>query len=69
MQEVNLPSRDESELAAMTAAIMQTFPAAEFPYLFEMTVERILRPGYDYGAEPDSGLTVVLDGVVTLLEL
>jgi AcrR family transcriptional regulator len=68
LQEVNLPFRDESELAAMTAAIMQTFPAAEFPYLFEMTVEHVLRPGYDYGAEFDSGLTVVLDGVVTLLE-
>jgi AcrR family transcriptional regulator len=69
LQEVNLPFRDESELAAMTAAIMQTFPAAEFPYLFEMTVEHVLRPGYDYGAEFDSGLTVVLDGIVTLLEL
>lgn len=68
LQEVNLPFRDESELAAITAAIMQTFPAAEFPYLFEMTVEHVLRPGYDYGAEFDSGLTVVLDGVVTLLE-
>ena len=68
LQEVNLPFRDESELAAMTAAIMQTFPAAEFPFLFEMTVEHILRPGYDYGAEFDSGLKVVLDGLVTLLE-
>lgn len=68
LQEVNLPFHDEAELATMTAAIMQTFPASEFPYLFEMTVEHVLRPGYDYGAEFDSGLTVVLDGVVLLLE-
>ena len=63
LQEVNLPFRDESELAAMTAAIMETFPASEFPYLFEMTVEHVLQPGYDYGNEFDFGLEVVLDGV------
>jgi AcrR family transcriptional regulator len=68
LQEVNLPFRSESELAAMTAAIMETFPASEFPYLFELTVEHVLRPGYDYGNEFDSGLTIVLDGVAALLE-
>jgi AcrR family transcriptional regulator len=67
LQEVNLPFRDESELAAMTGAIMETFPASEFPYLFEMTVKHILEPGYDYGKEFDSGLNVVLDGVAALL--
>ena len=69
LQEVNLPFRDESELAAMTGAIMDTFPASEFPYLFEMTVEHVLKPGYDYGREFDSGLTVVLEGVAALLQL
>ena len=67
LQEVNLPFRDESELAAMTGAIMETFPASEFPYLFELTVEHVLQPGYDYGKEFDSGLEVVLDGVAALL--
>jgi len=67
LQEVNLPFRDESELAAMTGAIMETFPASELPYLFEMTVEHVLAPGYDYGKEFDSGLNVVLDGAAGLL--
>lgn len=67
LQEVNLPFRDESELAAMTGAIMETFPASEFPHLFEMTVKYVLQPGYDYGKEFDSGLKVVLDGVAELL--
>ena len=66
LQEVNLPFRDESELATMTTAIMDAFPAAAFPYLFELTVEHVLRPGYDYGREFDSGLTLVLDGVAAL---
>ncbi len=68
LQEVNLPFRDESELAALTAAIMETFPASEFPYLFEMTVEHILQPGYDYGKEFETGLTVVVNGVAALRE-
>ena len=68
LQEVNLPFRDESELAAMTGAIMETFPASEFPYLFEMTVQYVLQPGYDYGKEFDSGLEVVLDGVAVLIQ-
>jgi AcrR family transcriptional regulator len=67
LQEVNLPFRNKSELAAMTGAIMEAFPASEFPYLFEMTVEHVLQPGYDYGNEFDSGLTVVLNGVASLL--
>jgi hypothetical protein len=68
LQEVNLPFRDEAELAAMTGAIMEAFPASEFPYLFEMTVEHVLQPGYEYGQEFDSGLTVVLDGIAAFRE-
>ena len=67
LQEVNLPFRDESELAAMTGAIMKTFPASKFPYLFELTVQYVLQPGYDYGKEFDTGLKVVLDGVAEML--
>jgi hypothetical protein len=63
LQEVNLPFHDESELAAMTGAIMDEFPKADFPYLFELTVEHVLQPGYSYGDEFDVGLEVVLDGV------
>lgn len=68
LQEVNLPFRDEAELAAMTGAIMEAFPASEFPYLFELTVEHVLQPGYDYGQEFDSGLTVVLNGIAGMLD-
>ena len=68
LQEVNLPFRDESELAAMTGAIMDEFPASDFPHLFEMTIEHVLQPGYGYGNEFDVGLELVLDGVAASLE-
>jgi AcrR family transcriptional regulator len=63
LQEVSLPFRNEAELAAMTGAIMDAFPRADFPYLFELTIEHVLRPGYNYGNEFDVGLDVVLDGI------
>lgn len=63
LQEVNLPFRDESELTAMVGAIMDQFPRSDFPYLFELTIEHVLQPGYNYGNEFDVGLEVVLDGV------
>jgi AcrR family transcriptional regulator len=66
LQEVHLPFRGESELAAMTSAIMESFPASSFPYLFELTVEHVLQPGYDYGNEFESGLALVLNGVAAL---
>jgi hypothetical protein len=66
-QQVNLPFRDESELAAMTGAIMETFPASQFPHLVEMTVDHVLKPGYDYANEFGCGLGVVLDGISGLL--
>jgi AcrR family transcriptional regulator len=67
LQEVNLPFHNESELAAMTGAIMAEFPRSEFPYLFELTIEHVLQPGYSYGNEFDVGLEVVLDGIDTRL--
>lgn len=67
LQEVNLPFRNESELAAMTGAIMDQFPKADFPYLFELTIEHVLQPGYSYGNEFDTGLEIVLDGIQATL--
>jgi len=66
LQEVNLPFRDGSELAAMTGAIMEQFPASDYPYLFELTVEHVLQPGYAYGNEFASGFEIVLNGVAAL---
>jgi hypothetical protein len=50
----------------MTSAIMDEFPAEDFPFLLELTVEHVLQSGY--GNEFDVGLEVVLDGVAARLE-
>jgi hypothetical protein len=63
LEEVNLLFRNESELAAMTGAIMDELPSADFPYLYELTIKHVLQPGYNYGNAFDIGLEVVLDGI------
>ena len=69
LQEVNLPFRDESELAAMTGAIMESFPVSEFPFLFELTTQHVLQPGYDYGDEYEFGLDLILDSLERAREM
>jgi hypothetical protein len=34
-----------------------------YPHLIEFTTEHILKPGYDFGAEFDFGLTMILDAL------
>ena len=38
-------------------------PADQYPHLTELTIEHVLRPGYDYGAEYEFGLDLILDGL------
>jgi hypothetical protein len=38
-------------------------PAGEYLYLTEMAVEHAMKPGYDYGAEFDFGLDLILVGL------
>ena len=63
LQEVNLPFEGTEELTDMTQAIMDEFPANDFPHLFEVAIVHVLQPGYDYGDEFSYGLDVILEGL------
>jgi hypothetical protein len=43
--------------------MMHLFDPAAYPHLVEFTVGHILTPGYDFGAEFEFGLDLVLDGL------
>jgi AcrR family transcriptional regulator len=43
------------------------FDPGQFPHLAELTVQHILQPGYDYGAEFEYGLDLILDGLARAL--
>jgi AcrR family transcriptional regulator len=63
LQESSLPFDTPEETAAVAASIMDGFPADAFPYLTEIAVEHVMRPGYDYGNEYQFGLELILDGL------
>jgi AcrR family transcriptional regulator len=63
MSERSLPFETPAETAELAASIMEGFPAGEYPHLTELAVEHVLQPGYDYGAEFELGLDLILDGL------
>jgi AcrR family transcriptional regulator len=63
MQELNLPFSTPQETAEMAETFLRQFPAKEYPHLAELTLEHVLRPGYDYGDEFDYGLDLILTGL------
>ena len=63
LQETSLPFETSEETSAVTEAILEQFPADEYPHLTEMAVEHVLQPGYDYGNEYEFGLDLILDGL------
>ncbi|MEA2010764.1 MAG: TetR/AcrR family transcriptional regulator C-terminal domain-containing protein, partial [Actinomycetota bacterium] len=63
LQEETLPFDNPEEVAAIAEAFLEHFPVDEYPYLAELSVEHIMKPGYDYGDEFEFGLDLVLDGL------
>jgi AcrR family transcriptional regulator len=62
LEEAALPFAPQEAGAAVPDFLDQFDPRA-YPHLVEMAVEHIMKPGYDYGAEFDFGLELILDGL------
>jgi len=64
LQEATLPfGETEEETAEVARTMLAEVPADTYPHLTELTVEHILRPGYDYGDEFAFGIDLILDGL------
>jgi AcrR family transcriptional regulator len=63
LQELNLPFDTSQEPAELAANIVQQMPADAYPYLTEMAMEHVLKPGYAYANEFEFGLDLILDGL------
>ncbi len=68
LQEASLPFESGAETAQLAQEILARAPASEYPHLTELTVEHVLRPGYDYGDEFEVGLDLILDGLERRLD-
>jgi len=67
LQEKGLPFDTPEQTAEMAQAMLAHFPADEFPHLAAFTREHVMRPGYDFGAEFEFGLDLLLDGLERLI--
>jgi AcrR family transcriptional regulator len=67
LQEKGLPFDTPEQTAEMAQAMLAHFPVDEFPHLAAFTREHVLRPGYDFGAEFEFGLDLLLDGLERLI--
>jgi AcrR family transcriptional regulator len=63
LQEATLPFEGPETVAEVTGPIMQRFAPDEYPHLFEMATQYVLRPGYDFGDEFEFGLNMILDAL------
>jgi AcrR family transcriptional regulator len=65
LQEQGLPMEGPEKTAALAEVMLAQFPADLFPHLAAFTAEHVLTPGYDFAAEFEFGLDLILDGLET----
>jgi AcrR family transcriptional regulator len=63
LQERGLPFDTPEQTAEMAQAMLAHFPVDDFPHLAAFTRDHVLRPGYDFRAEFEFGLDLILDGL------
>jgi AcrR family transcriptional regulator len=62
LQEASLPFETGQQTADLAEEILAG-AAEAYPHLTELTVEHVLKPGYDFGDEYEFGLDLILDGL------
>ncbi|SDU80529.1 TetR/AcrR family transcriptional regulator [Jiangella alkaliphila] len=64
LQELSLPfAGGGDDVDAVAGSILADLPGGAYPHLTEVITEHALRPGYDYAAEFDFGLALILDAL------
>jgi AcrR family transcriptional regulator len=65
LQQTNLPLNTSEQVTQVGEQILRQL-AGEYPHLAEMIIEHAMKPGYDYAAEFEFGLDLILDGLERL---
>jgi AcrR family transcriptional regulator len=66
LQEKGLPFQTADEAAEVAQAMFAQIPVDRYPHVVELATQHALQPGYDYGAEFEFGLDLILDGLERL---
>ncbi|HEX9229400.1 MAG TPA: TetR/AcrR family transcriptional regulator [Arthrobacter sp.] len=68
LSEATLPINGPETVTEVAGLMMDQYSPEDYPHLVEFTVEHVMKPGYDYGAEFEFGLDLVLDGLARSLQ-
>ena len=68
LSEATLPVNGPETVTEVAGRMMDQYSPEDYPHLVEFTVEHVMKPGYDYGAEFEFGLDLVLDGLARSLQ-
>lgn len=68
LQQASLPFDTGEQAAELAETVMRGFPSQEYPYMAEIAVQHVMKPGYSYAAEFEFGLDLLLDGLAAALE-
>jgi AcrR family transcriptional regulator len=63
LSEATLPINGPEAVTEVAERMMGRYSAEDYPHLVEFSVEHVMKPGYDYGAEFEFGLDLVLEGL------
>jgi len=67
IQEASLQFDEGVDPALLAEQILAAVPADAYPHLARFTAEVVVQPGYDFGAEFEAGLALILDGLAAML--
>jgi AcrR family transcriptional regulator len=63
LTKMNLPFEGGADVADVAQEMLEPFPMDAYPHLVEFITEHAMQPGYDFGAEFEYGLDLILDGL------
>lgn len=63
LSEATLPIHGPETVTEVAEQMMGQYSAEDYPHLVEFSIEHVMKPGYDYGAEFEFGLDLVLEGL------
>ena len=66
--EIQLPFQTTEQTHEVAKAIFESFPPGMYTHMLEFATERVMKPGYSYGAEFEFGLELILDGLERALQ-
>ncbi len=67
LQEANLPATGGADMAELAETITEPVPEGTYPHLMEFTAGHVMQPGYDFRAEFEFGLDLILDALEAMV--